>query len=180
MGNNDHPSSTLRLASRWRNTPSILAQAAVTLTAEKGTRKRRVALALAATGICSGGNGHLQLNYSVPVAVAVNSLLCMRRVGSDIQSDGCLSSTGRRTGRRQHTFARGRISSDGRFPVPDTGAGRQYSDRDRRPRRRFLDKGSSFGVYSRLNLYAAAGKAAALVSGQPSSARRGVPPFRGR
>jgi PAP2 superfamily len=44
----------------------------------------------------------------------------------------------------------------------------------------FLDNGSSFGVYSRLNLYAAAGKAAALVSGQPSSARRGVPPSQGR
>jgi hypothetical protein len=36
----------------------------------------------------------------------------------------------------------------------------------------FLDDGSSFGVYSRLNLYAAAGKAAALASGQSSRARR--------
>jgi hypothetical protein len=33
----------------------------------------------------------------------------------------------------------------------------------------FLDNGSSFGVYSRLNLYAAAGKAAVLAS-RPSSA----------
>jgi hypothetical protein len=39
----------------------------------------------------------------------------------------------------------------------------------------FLDNGSSFGVYSRLNLYAAAGRAAALASGQPSSVRRGSP-----
>lgn len=31
----------------------------------------------------------------------------------------------------------------------------------------YLDNGSSFGVYSRLNLYAAAGKAKALASGQP-------------
>ena len=37
----------------------------------------------------------------------------------------------------------------------------------------FLDDGSSFGVYSRLNLYAAAGKAAALASGQSSSTQRG-------
>jgi hypothetical protein len=36
----------------------------------------------------------------------------------------------------------------------------------------FLDDGSSFGVYSRLNLYAAAAKAAAFSSGQ-SSTRRG-------
>jgi hypothetical protein len=35
----------------------------------------------------------------------------------------------------------------------------------------FLDDGSSFGVYSRINLYAAAGKAAALASGQSSSTR---------
>jgi PAP2 superfamily len=35
----------------------------------------------------------------------------------------------------------------------------------------FLDNGSSFGVYSRLNLYAAAGKAIGLASGQPSSAK---------
>ena len=34
----------------------------------------------------------------------------------------------------------------------------------------FLDNGSSFGVYSRLNLYAAAGKAMALASSHPSSA----------
>ena len=39
----------------------------------------------------------------------------------------------------------------------------------------FLDDGSSFGVYSRLNLYAAAGKAAALASRQSSPARRGNP-----
>ena len=39
----------------------------------------------------------------------------------------------------------------------------------------FLDDGSSFGVYSRLNLYAAAGRAAALASGQPYSDRRGIP-----
>ncbi len=37
----------------------------------------------------------------------------------------------------------------------------------------FLDDGSSFGVYSRLNLYAAAGKAAALASGQSSSTQGG-------
>jgi hypothetical protein len=36
----------------------------------------------------------------------------------------------------------------------------------------FLDDGSSFGVYSRLNLYAAAGRAAALASGQSDSDRR--------
>jgi membrane-associated phospholipid phosphatase len=35
----------------------------------------------------------------------------------------------------------------------------------------FLDDGSSFGVYSRINLYAAAGKAVALASGQSSSTR---------
>jgi hypothetical protein len=38
----------------------------------------------------------------------------------------------------------------------------------------FLDDGSAFGVYSRLNLYAAAGRAAALASGRSSSARRGT------
>jgi hypothetical protein len=37
----------------------------------------------------------------------------------------------------------------------------------------FLDDGSSFGVYSRLNLYAAAGRAAALASGQSSGDRNG-------
>jgi PAP2 superfamily len=37
----------------------------------------------------------------------------------------------------------------------------------------FLDDGSSFGVYSRLNLYAAAGKAAALASRESSGSRRG-------
>lgn len=37
----------------------------------------------------------------------------------------------------------------------------------------FLDDGSSFGVYSRLNLYEAAGRAAALASGQLHSVRRG-------
>jgi hypothetical protein len=31
----------------------------------------------------------------------------------------------------------------------------------------FLDDGSAFGVYSRLNLYAAAGRAAALSRGKP-------------
>jgi hypothetical protein len=36
----------------------------------------------------------------------------------------------------------------------------------------FLDDGSSFGVYSRLNLYAAAGKAAALASRESSSSHR--------
>jgi len=36
----------------------------------------------------------------------------------------------------------------------------------------FLDNGSPFGLYSRLNLYAAAGKAAVLTSRQPASARR--------
>lgn len=35
----------------------------------------------------------------------------------------------------------------------------------------FLDNGSAFGVYSRLNLYAASGRAAALTSGQTSNAR---------
>jgi hypothetical protein len=35
----------------------------------------------------------------------------------------------------------------------------------------FLDNGTSFGVYSRLNLYAAAGRASALSSAQPSGAR---------
>ncbi len=35
----------------------------------------------------------------------------------------------------------------------------------------FLDNGSSFGVYSRLNLYAAAGRVAALASSQSTSAR---------
>jgi PAP2 superfamily protein len=39
----------------------------------------------------------------------------------------------------------------------------------------FLDDGSSFGVYSRLNLYAAAGRAAALASGQSYSDRRADP-----
>jgi len=34
----------------------------------------------------------------------------------------------------------------------------------------FLDNGTSFGVYSRLNLYTAAGRAAALSSLQPSVA----------
>jgi hypothetical protein len=43
----------------------------------------------------------------------------------------------------------------------------------------FLDDGSSFGVYSRLNLYAAAGKAAAVASGQSSRARRGNPSQKG-
>jgi hypothetical protein len=37
----------------------------------------------------------------------------------------------------------------------------------------FLDDGSPFGVYSRLNLYAAAGRAAALVSGHSASSRSG-------
>jgi len=36
----------------------------------------------------------------------------------------------------------------------------------------FLDDGSSFGIYSRLNLYAAAGRAAALASSQAHNARR--------
>jgi hypothetical protein len=35
----------------------------------------------------------------------------------------------------------------------------------------FLDNGTSFGVYSRINLYAAAGRASALSSAQPSGAR---------
>jgi hypothetical protein len=35
----------------------------------------------------------------------------------------------------------------------------------------FLDNGTSFGVYSRLNLYAAAGRASALSSARPSGAR---------
>ena len=39
----------------------------------------------------------------------------------------------------------------------------------------FLDDGSSFGVYSRLNLYAAAGRAAALAFGQSHTDRRGNP-----
>jgi PAP2 superfamily len=39
----------------------------------------------------------------------------------------------------------------------------------------FLDDGSSFGVYSRLNLYAAAGRAAALAFGQSYSDGRGNP-----
>jgi hypothetical protein len=43
----------------------------------------------------------------------------------------------------------------------------------------FLDDGSSFGVYSRLNLYAAAGKAAALASGQSFRARHGNPSQKG-
>jgi hypothetical protein len=43
----------------------------------------------------------------------------------------------------------------------------------------FLDDGSSFGVYSRLNLYAAAGRAAALASGQSSRARRDNPSQKG-
>jgi hypothetical protein len=43
----------------------------------------------------------------------------------------------------------------------------------------FLDDGSSFGVYSRLNLYAAAGKAVALASGQSSRAHRGNPSQKG-
>ena len=37
----------------------------------------------------------------------------------------------------------------------------------------FLDNGSSFGVYSRLNLYAAAGRAAALASRQPAASGHG-------
>ena len=36
----------------------------------------------------------------------------------------------------------------------------------------FLDNGSIFGIYSRLNLYAAAGRAAALASGQLSPVGR--------
>ncbi|HEX4169527.1 MAG TPA: phosphatase PAP2 family protein [Bryobacteraceae bacterium] len=36
----------------------------------------------------------------------------------------------------------------------------------------FLDDGSHFGIYSRLNLYAAAGRAGVLASGQPSRTRR--------
>jgi hypothetical protein len=36
-----------------------------------------------------------------------------------------------------------------------------------------LDNGSSFGVYSRLNLYAAAGRAAALASRQPAASGHG-------
>jgi hypothetical protein len=39
----------------------------------------------------------------------------------------------------------------------------------------FLDNGSSFGVYSRLNLYAAGGRAAALSSAQPASGRSDIP-----
>ena len=39
----------------------------------------------------------------------------------------------------------------------------------------FLDDGSSFGVYSRLNLYAAAGRAAALALAQSHTDRRGNP-----
>jgi PAP2 superfamily len=39
----------------------------------------------------------------------------------------------------------------------------------------FLDDGSSFGVYSRLNLYAAAGRAAALALDQSHTDRRGNP-----
>lgn len=39
----------------------------------------------------------------------------------------------------------------------------------------FLDDGSAFGIYSRLNLYAAAGRAAALGSGLASSDRRSGP-----
>jgi hypothetical protein len=39
----------------------------------------------------------------------------------------------------------------------------------------FLDDGSSFGVYSRLNLYAAAGRAAALASGQSYNDCRDIP-----
>jgi hypothetical protein len=37
----------------------------------------------------------------------------------------------------------------------------------------FLDDGSSFGVYSRLNLYAAAGRAAAIAAGRTSGAGKG-------
>lgn len=37
----------------------------------------------------------------------------------------------------------------------------------------FLDNGSSFGVYFRLNLYAAAGRAAALASRQPAASDHG-------
>jgi hypothetical protein len=40
----------------------------------------------------------------------------------------------------------------------------------------FLDEGSSFGVYSRINLYAAAGRAEALSSELSSGSRRGSPP----
>jgi membrane-associated phospholipid phosphatase len=40
----------------------------------------------------------------------------------------------------------------------------------------FLDDGSSFGVYSRLNLYTAAGKAAALASRRPITATDGIAP----
>jgi hypothetical protein len=39
----------------------------------------------------------------------------------------------------------------------------------------FLDNGSSFGVYSRLNLYDAAGRAAALAPGNSASARHSSP-----
>jgi hypothetical protein len=37
----------------------------------------------------------------------------------------------------------------------------------------FLDDGSSFGVYSRINLYAAAGRAAVFRSAQAGTARQG-------
>ena len=37
----------------------------------------------------------------------------------------------------------------------------------------FLDDGSSFGVYSRLNLYAAAGRAAAVAAGRTREAGKG-------
>jgi hypothetical protein len=38
----------------------------------------------------------------------------------------------------------------------------------------FLDNGTSFGVYSRLNLYAAAGRAMAFAAGQLSGARPAI------
>jgi len=42
----------------------------------------------------------------------------------------------------------------------------------------FLDNGSSFGAYSRLNLYAAAARASALDSGADPSTRDGNPPHK--
>ncbi len=68
--------------------------------------------------------------------------------------------------------SRGRISFEARLPVVDVGTGRP--DPGRRPKVSgggFLDNGTPFGVYSRLNLFAAAGRAAILVSTHLSAAR---------
>ena len=59
---------------------------------------------------------------------------------------------------------RSRVSLKACLPIVDVGAGRPDPDGDRRPGGGYLDldNATPFGVYSHLNLYAAAGRAAAL------------------